>query len=108
MRELRERIFSILNEEKDLDMDMELEVFTHALNYFPSSFFYGNFSLLPTCAYKAVAFLQDISEERVRLSAAGLFSVGMNVVPSVSCFIFISSLTSSVPSVQFYLFIAFS
>ena len=28
MRELRERIFSILNEEKDLDMDMEFEVFT--------------------------------------------------------------------------------
>ncbi|XP_046636099.1 putative gustatory receptor 28b [Daphnia pulicaria] len=57
MRGLRERIFSILNEEKDLDMDMEL---------------------------KAVAFLQDISEERVRLSAAGLFSVGMNVVPSLT------------------------
>lgn len=27
MRKLRERIFNILNEEKDLDMDMELEVF---------------------------------------------------------------------------------
>ncbi|EFX66300.1 hypothetical protein DAPPUDRAFT_116535 [Daphnia pulex] len=72
MRELRERIFSILNEEKDLDMDMELEVIF--------------FLLIPTCAYKAVAFLQDISEERVRLSAAGLFSVGMNVVPSVKLF----------------------
>jgi hypothetical protein len=31
MRELRERIFGILNEEKDLDMDMELEVFIPTL-----------------------------------------------------------------------------
>jgi hypothetical protein len=38
MRELRDNIFCILTEKKDLDMNMKLEVFTPTLNYFPKYF----------------------------------------------------------------------
>ncbi|KAI9565951.1 hypothetical protein GHT06_009749 [Daphnia sinensis] len=58
-KHLRQRIFSVLNEEPDIQMDDEFE---------------------------ALSFLQHITEGRARLSAAGLFYVGLNLLPSVRFF----------------------
>ena len=81
MRELRETIFSLSNERAfNLSEEMEVDLYDWVLLRIALP--------IMICAMvgQSISFIQTIVEDRVRLSAAGLFQVGMHLLPSVGYF----------------------